>query len=261
LSLNPHPVDDDVGGGEKSAGEIDPRNERSEIKNGIWKAGGWQLGEASEEECEGDHAEQRLENDSEDADGGPLVADFYVAPDEEVEEFAVAPELGEAELEGGAGRLDADDGWGRWKRKSGGRRGSSDRRHQVLARNSERKITPNKVTRELAEWARVAGRMASLGLGGGRVGVWQRLIALFDLAHEVATAEKVGAELRRDGARDDRELIAGHLREVDGAAGGNQMNAPLKEEAEIPENKAGEQSGRSEQGGAGCAQKLGEAFE
>ena len=114
-------VDDDVGGGQESAGKINPGDESGEIKDGIGKASGRKLGEAAEEKSEDNHAEKRLENHPEDADGGLLVADFYVAPDEEVEEFAVAPEFCEAELEGGARRLDADDGGGRWKRKSGWR--------------------------------------------------------------------------------------------------------------------------------------------
>jgi len=132
-------VDDDVGGGEESAGKINPRNEGGEIKNRIRKACGWKLGEAPEEKCENDHAEKRLENDPKDADGRLLVTNFYVAPNEEVEEFAVTPKLGEAEFERGAGRLDADDGGGRGKRKSGRRRGGSDRSHQVVACDSEKK--------------------------------------------------------------------------------------------------------------------------
>ena len=88
-----------------------------------------------------------------------------------------------------------------------------------------------------------------------------RGVALFDLAHEVATAEKVGAELRRNGAGDSSELITGHLAEVDGAAGGHEMSAPLKHEGEIPENEAGEQGGGEKQGGTWGGEKAGEGVE
>ena len=65
-------------------------------------------------------------------------------------------------------------------------------------------------------------------MGGSRSRVWLRLVMLFDAAHEVAAAEEVGAELGRDGARYDGELVASHLGEVDGAAGRDQTGAPLK---------------------------------
>jgi hypothetical protein len=53
-----------------------------------------------------------LENDPEDADGGLFVADFYVAPDEKIEELAVGPDFAEAEFEKAAGRFNANGGGG-----------------------------------------------------------------------------------------------------------------------------------------------------
>ena len=61
-----------------------------------------------------------MENDPKDADGGLFVADFDVAPDEEVEEFAVGPDFAEAELEEAAGRLDADGGGSAGMERKGG---------------------------------------------------------------------------------------------------------------------------------------------
>src|SRR5262249_32026661 len=103
-------VDDDVGSGLQGGGEIDPGDERGKVEDGIGKASGRKLGETSEEKSEHDHGEKRLKHDPGDADDGLLVADFDVAPDEEVEELAVAPKLAEAKLESRGGRLDAHDG-------------------------------------------------------------------------------------------------------------------------------------------------------
>jgi len=114
-------VHDDVGGHLKGVGEVGPGNESGEIKDGIREAVGGELGEASEEESEDEHVEDGLQDDPEDADGGLFVADFDVAPDEEVEEFAIGPDFAEAELEEAAGRLDANGGRGAGvQRKSGG---------------------------------------------------------------------------------------------------------------------------------------------
>lgn len=104
-------------------------------------------------------------------------------------------------------------------------------------------------------------RNLALGRGLGRRRLGQRLVALFDLAHEIAAAEEVGAELRGDGAGDGSELIADHLREIDGAAGGDEMSAPLKHEGEVPKNETGENNGREEQGGAGGGEKMGKGVE
>jgi hypothetical protein len=51
-----------------------------------------------------------LEDDPENADGGLLIADFDVAPNEKIKELAVSPDLAEAKLEEAAGRLDSNGG-------------------------------------------------------------------------------------------------------------------------------------------------------
>jgi len=53
------------------------------------------------------HGEQRLHDYPGDADGGLLVADFDVAPDEEKEQLAILPEFIQAQLKPCAGRLNA----------------------------------------------------------------------------------------------------------------------------------------------------------
>jgi len=144
----------------------------------------------------------------------------------------------------------------------------------LQATPNERWITRSKVTREIAVWVR-AGKESRRAerlvldwrrrLGG--FWVWLCLllglgpVAFFDLAHKIAAAEEVGAELRRNGARDDGELVARHLRKIDGSARRDEMNAPLKDEREIPEDEAGEYSGARHEGGAGGAERLGEAIE
>ena len=114
-------VHDDVGGGLEGVGKIGPGNESGEIKNGIGEAVGGELCEAAEEKSEDEHGEDGLNDDPEDTDGGLFVADFDVAPDEEIEEFAGGPNFAEAKLEEAAGRLNADDGrCSGVERKSGG---------------------------------------------------------------------------------------------------------------------------------------------
>src|SRR5216684_95754 len=103
-------LDDNVGGGRERGGKISPGDERGEVEDGIRKTVGGELGEAAEEQSEDKHVEDGLQNDPEDTDGGLFVADFDVAPDEEVEEFAVGPDFAEAKLEKAAGRLDANSG-------------------------------------------------------------------------------------------------------------------------------------------------------
>ena len=114
-------VNDDVGGYLKGVGEIGPGDESGEIKDGIGEAVGGELGEAAKEQSEDEHVEDGLQDDPEDADGGLLVADFDVAPDEKVKELAVSPDFAEAKLEEAAGRLDANDGRSAgMERESGG---------------------------------------------------------------------------------------------------------------------------------------------
>ena len=98
-------VDDDVGGHLERVGEIGPGDESGEVEDGIGKAVGGELGKAAEKESEDEHVENGLENDPEDTNGGLLIADFDVAPDEEIEEFAVGPDFAKAKLKEAAGGL------------------------------------------------------------------------------------------------------------------------------------------------------------
>src|SRR5216683_1442385 len=103
-------VHDDVGGHLQGVGEVGPGDESGEIKNGIGEAVRGELGEAAEKESEDEHVEDRLENDPQDADDRLFVADFDVAPDEEVKKLAVGPDFTETKLEKAAGRLNANGG-------------------------------------------------------------------------------------------------------------------------------------------------------
>src|SRR6266513_1920478 len=105
-------VDDDVGCHLEGVGEIGPGDESGEVEDGIGEAVGGELGEAAEKESEDEHVENGLQDDPEDADGGLLVADLDVAPDEEVKQLAVGPDFAEAKLEEAAGRLNANGGGG-----------------------------------------------------------------------------------------------------------------------------------------------------
>ena len=134
-------LDDDVCGLLEGVIEIHPGDESGEIKNGIREAFGGKFGEASEEKSEDEHGEKWLKDDPKDADGGLLITDFYVAPDEEIKEFAVSPKFGEAEIEKAARRCDAsDDGMqvARRRRDRGSRRRRRRRHHQERLRRRER---------------------------------------------------------------------------------------------------------------------------
>ena len=105
-------LDDDVGAGLEGGGEVGPGNKRREIENWIGQTVGGKLGQAAEEKSENTHGHERLEDNPSDADDGLFVADFNVAPDEEVEELAVSPDFGEAKLEKAARGLNANSGGG-----------------------------------------------------------------------------------------------------------------------------------------------------
>ncbi len=77
-------------------------------------------------------------------------------------------------------------------------------------------------------------------------------VAVFDLLHEGFALEEVGLEARRELAGDDEELIVDHLGDGDGAAGGNQVCAPLEHEAGVPKDEEGQDGGyRGESRSAG----------
>ncbi len=112
--------DHHVSGGRERVGEVGPGDQRSEVENGIREAVRGELSETAEEKSENEHVEDGLQDDPEDTDGGLLVADLNVSPDEEVEELAVGPDLAETKLEEAARRLNAD-------RRGGERKGSRSR--------------------------------------------------------------------------------------------------------------------------------------
>src|SRR5262249_9664981 len=157
------------------------------------------------EKSEDEHGEKGLQDDPSDADDGLLIADFNVAPHEEVQEFAVAPELAEAKLEGVAWRLDTDDGGRRrGKRKSGRRCGRSDRSHRVRADDSESELDPEsrlpeKRRKELVGWMELLELLD---------------VAIFDLAHQVVAMKEISVEAREERARNNSELVGDHLAEI-----------------------------------------------
>src|SRR6267143_5959544 len=135
LGDEPLVVDDDVGGHLEGVGEIGPGDESGEVEDGIGEAVGGELGEAAKKESEDEHVENGLQDDPEDADGGLLVADLDIAPDEEVKQLAVCPDFAEAKIEEAAGRLNTNGGGGaRVERESDA--GFRERGHTCLSKNS-----------------------------------------------------------------------------------------------------------------------------
>src|SRR5579863_583207 len=90
----------------------------------------------------------------------------------------------------------------------------------------------------------------------GRRGICFQLfeVALLDLMHEGFAAEEIGFELRGNLAWDDEKLVANHLGKRDGAARGDEMRAPLKNKADVPQGEASEKQRRSPEGGAAGAE-------
>ena len=80
----------------------------AKANSGYGMAAGGHFGHAAEEDAEDDHLRERLQHGPGGAEDGLLVADFDVAPDEEIEQLAIAPHLGEIDdLPAGPG---LDDG-------------------------------------------------------------------------------------------------------------------------------------------------------
>ena len=97
------------------------------------------LGEPTEEQSEDEHAEDRLQDDPQNADRSLFVTDLDVAPNEEIEEFSVGPDFAEAKLEEAAGRLDAEsDGGAGVERKSSGFWRCGERSHALRVRSPRR---------------------------------------------------------------------------------------------------------------------------
>ena len=87
------------------------------------------------------------------------------------------------------------------------------------------------------------------------------LVALFDLAHEIAAAKEVGAEKCGDGTRYNGELVGDHAGEVDGTASGNEMSAPLEHEADVPEDEESKDGGGDKLESAARSEKNGRGIE
>src|SRR5260221_11611757 len=144
-------VHHDVGGHLEGIGEVGPGNEGGEIKDGSGKALGREFGEAAEKKRENQHREDGLDNHPEDADDGLLVADFDVAPDEKVEQFAIGPNFTEAKFEEAAGRIDANGGRGAGvERKGGGLRdgGHAGSSKKIVRADEALVRVPNKTEEE-----------------------------------------------------------------------------------------------------------------
>src|SRR6266403_883712 len=86
-------------------------------------------------------------------------------------------------------------------------------------------------------------------------------VAVFNLLHEGAALEEVALEIAGELAGNDEELVVGNFGERDGAAGWNEMCAPLEDEASVPESEDGEKSASSGEGGAAGAEELSGAIE
>ncbi len=86
-------------------------------------------------------------------------------------------------------------------------------------------------------------------------------VAVFDLLHEGFALENVALEIGGELAGDDEKLVVGNFGKRNGAARGNQMRTPLKDEADVPERSGGKESERGSKGGAGGAEELRGAIE
>ena len=86
-------------------------------------------------------------------------------------------------------------------------------------------------------------------------------VAVFELLHEGFALEDVALEIGGKLAGNDEKLVVDHSGERDGAAGGNEMRAPLKHEAEVPQNEEGEKSGGGSESGAIRTEELRGAIE
>ncbi len=90
-------ADDGVSGGGDGGGEEGPGEEAGVDEDGVGDATGFHFGHPAKEDGEDDHVHEGLEDGPGGAEEGLFVADFDIAPDEEEEEFAVFPELGDVD--------------------------------------------------------------------------------------------------------------------------------------------------------------------
>ena len=91
------------------ADEVVPRQQRGVAEDGVRNAVGGHLRELAEEDAEGDHHQERLDERPGGAKDGLLVADGDVAPSEQVRQLTVVPELAQIELHPAARGLDAHE--------------------------------------------------------------------------------------------------------------------------------------------------------
>ena len=86
-------------------------------------------------------------------------------------------------------------------------------------------------------------------------------VAIFELLHERFAAEKIGVEISGEPARDDEQLVVDNFGERNGAARGNEMRAPLEDEAGVPESGGGEKGDGGGESGALRTEELSGAVE
>src|SRR2546425_1516197 len=86
-------------------------------------------------------------------------------------------------------------------------------------------------------------------------------VAVLDPLHESFAVEKIGMEIGGELTGHDEKLVVDDFGKRNGAAGGNEMRAPLEDEAGVPESADGEKSDRGGEGGAAGAEELSGAVE
>jgi len=86
-------------------------------------------------------------------------------------------------------------------------------------------------------------------------------VAVLDLLHEGFAAEKIGVEIGGELARNDEKLVVDDFGKRNGAACGNEMGAPLENEAGVPEGEDGENEKRGGKSGAAGMEELSGAIE
>ena len=88
-----------VGGLGQAVGEIRPDHRAGHVKEELGQAVGGQVGDAAEDDREGDGGEQGLDQIPQRAEDGLLVDRDEVAAHEEHHQVAVAPQLAQAQIE------------------------------------------------------------------------------------------------------------------------------------------------------------------
>ncbi len=86
-------------------------------------------------------------------------------------------------------------------------------------------------------------------------------VAVLDLLHEGFALENIALETGGELVGDDEKLVVGDFGKRDGAARGNEMRSPLKDEAGVPESGDGEKRDRGGESGAAGAEELHGAIE